>query len=348
MRELIANKGSKTWLAVFALALALYAALLIVGNRTYRSVTVESQGVGSINVPTGDEITVTAWNIGYAGLGAESDFIADGGEHYLPPDRQAVEKNIAGITDTLEALQSEFFILQEVAGPSRLTRGGNPLRAINETLAQRHNHFSSDFTLRFTPPPFAPKHGLYASTAVPDITPETFDIPLEPGYILGAAKRRYHFQVLRAPFPGGEWTIINLHLSAFDDGANIRRQQLRAVLDFAEEEYAKGHFVVMGGDWNLELARPARPYTTIDEDLFWLHAFPLEELAEGWQIAVDETTPTVRTNERPYVPGENFTTVIDGFVVSPNVQVEAVTTRDTDFQYTDHQPVTGTFQALRQ
>ena len=347
MRALITNKGPYGWLVIITLALALYAALLIFGNRAYRSVTVEPQGNGTVNIATGDQITVTAWNIGYAGLGAESDFVADGGDSYLPPNRQAVDKNIAGITENLNSLPSDFFILQEVAGPSRLTRGANPLRAVNETLAERHNHFSSDFTLRYTPPPFAPKHGLYSSTAVPGITPETFNLPLEPGYILGAAKRRYHIQVLRAPFPGGEWTIINLHLSAFDDGANIRRQQLRAVLDFAEEEYAKGRFVVMGGDWNLELARPDRPYTTIEEDLFWLHAFPLKELAEGWQIAVDETTPTVRTNERPYVPGENFTTVIDGFVVSPNVRVETVTTRDTDFQYTDHQPVTGTFQASR-
>ena len=36
-----------------------------------------------------DGISVTIWNLGYAGLGAESDFAVDGGKNYLPPDDEA-------------------------------------------------------------------------------------------------------------------------------------------------------------------------------------------------------------------------------------------------------------------
>ena len=65
-----------------------------------------------------------------------------------------------------------------------------------------------------------------------------------------------------------------------------------------------------------------------------------------WKVVVDEKTPSVRTNERPYKRGENFRTVIDGFVISPNVGAKSVETTDFDFEYTDHHPVTAEFYAV--
>ncbi|MBT8473456.1 MAG: hypothetical protein HKP25_16055 [Marinicaulis sp.] len=328
------------------LSLILYIGFFWVVNRSHRAVSINSQGEHSVAILATEHLTVTTWNVGYGALGAESDFVADGGKNLLPPSRQVVDKNIAGIARELNGVTSDVVILQEVAGPSILNRGGDPIRAIDDAFGERDNAFSEDFSLRFAPPPFAPKHGLYSSLRVSRATREIVKLPLEPGYMLGVAKRRYHLHVVRIPFSEGEWTIINLHLSAFDDGADVRRRQLRAVLNFAVEEFSQGRHVVIGGDWNLEFVRPVRPSTTGDEDLFWIHPFPVEELAAGWRIAVDEKTPSVRTNERPYRRGENFTTVIDGFVVSPNVVVESVETRDTDFQFTDHQAVTLNIRAL--
>ncbi len=73
------------------------------------------------------------------------------------------------------------------------------------------------------------------------------------------------------------------------------------------------------------------PHTTTDEFLFWLFPFPQDALLEGWRIAADASVASVRTNERPYVAGENYTTVIDGFIVSPNVSVEEVRGFDLGF-----------------
>src|SRR5262245_41755416 len=71
-------------------------------------------------LPAGDDISVLAWNLGYGGLGEESDFIADGGKSYLPPSPQAVDKNIAGITATLKNIDADVYILPETAKPSPL------------------------------------------------------------------------------------------------------------------------------------------------------------------------------------------------------------------------------------
>jgi endonuclease/exonuclease/phosphatase family metal-dependent hydrolase len=46
----------------------------------------------------------------------------------------------------------------------------------------------------------------------------------------------------------------------------------------------------------------------------------------------------------PYVEGKTFVIVIDGFFVSPDVEVVSVKNHDTGFMYSDHNPVTIEFR----
>lgn len=333
---------------LLGLALAGYLAAAAGLNRAPRDAVLEPIGpLAAMPSPPGRALTVMTWNIGYAGLGAESDFVADGGKGLLPPSRTAVEKNLAGIVGVLKARSPDIHLMQETARASRLTHGVDVLGAIAKTLEGRDNAFSADLRARLLPSPFAIDNGLFTSVGWGGARREILPLPLESGHVLGLFKRRYHAQVIRLPIAGdtNEWVVVDIHLSAFDDGAHTRRKQFRAVLDFAEQEYVSGAYVVIGGDWNLELARPGRSYTTTEEDLFWVYPFPYGALKEGWRAAFDAEVPTARTNERPYRAGENFTTVIDGFVVSPNVAIESVATADLDFQFTDHQPATARFSA---
>ncbi len=333
---------------VIGLVLALAAAIATVffGNRMRNEVTLEAIGNRTALPALHDAtISVATWNLGYGGLGVESDFKVDGGKSYLPPNRATVDKNVAGIASELQKISADVIIMQEVARASLLTRGADLVRAVSDALAGRDNAFSADFSIRFLPRSLSPRHGLLTSVSVSGAERKIAPLPLEPQYIFGVSRRLYHLQVTRIPFAGGEWSVIDLHLSAFDKGANIRMQQLEAALEFARSEYAAGRHVIMGGDWNLEFFRPPRPSTTEEKYLFWIHPFPATKLPDGWRIAIDETTPSVRTNERPYRKGENYTTIIDGFIISPNVEKLGVQTADLDFQFSDHQPVTGKFRA---
>ena len=329
-----------------AAIMAATVAIVIIGNRMRIEVTLEPIGKSAdLTELKNDTISVTTWNLGYAGLGAESDFKADGGKRYLPPSRAVVEKNIAGIAAELRTISAEIIIIQEAARASLFTRGADLVRAVGDALTGRDTAFSADFSIRFLPSSLSPKHGLLTSISVAGATREIVPLPLEPQYIFGLSRRLYHLHVTRVPFTGGEWSIIDLHLSAFDKGANVRIKQLQAAIDFAKSEYAAGRRVIMGGDWNLEFSNPGRPTTTKSEYLFWIHPFPREELPAGWRLAIDERTPSVRTNERPYKKDENYTTIIDGFVISPNVELLGVQAVDLDFQYSDHQPVIGKFRS---
>ena len=102
--------------------------------------------------------------------------------------------------------------------------------------------------------------------------------------------------------------------------------------------------MVAGGDWNLRLATTDFPYTTEEKKKAWVRDLPADLIPDGWHWAVDSDTPTNRTLDQPYRPGVNYRSVIDGFLVSPNVEVVGVETRDLDFANSDHNPVLTTLR----
>ena len=67
------------------------------------------------------------------------------------------------------------------------------------------------------------------------------------------------------------------------------------------------------------------------------------ELAAGFKLCASPSIATCRGADIPYTKGINFTTVVDGFLVSDNVKAEAENI-DTDFGYSDHNPVMLRFE----
>lgn len=287
-------------------------------------------------------LRLMTWNIGYAGLGEESDFKADGGEMLRPPGKKVVLKNLDGIQTVLREEKPDIVMMQEMAGPGFLTHSVDVASGVKSALPGYSMFFSSDIRTRLLPKGLSLRHGLGTFASRANDGTEIIRITEEPGTIMGFIKRRYHVQVTEFEVSGQPWAIVNVHLSAFDEGANTRMAQLREVLDLGQSLYQQGKAVAIGGDWNMRLAPTDFAYTADDEAQFWIHDFPREELRTGWQVVIDPAVPSVRTNEQPYKAGVNYTTNIDGFVVSPNVKVEEVRGVDLGFRITDHQPVIAT------
>lgn len=330
------------WLKMFLALIALIAAYsFLAGFMTLSDKTIPMTRLKATAelTPAEAPLRVMIWNIGYAGLGEESDFKADGGSMLRPPSRAAIRKNLAGVQDVLREEAPDVLMMQEVAGAGFLTRGVNVLRGVKEALPGHSMFFSSDVRTRLIPGPLSLRHGLATLLKVANDGTSIVRITEEPGPIMGFIKRRYHVQVTELDVAGAPWALINVHLSAFDEGANTRMVQLREVLALGRQYHAQGKAVVIGGDWNMRLAPTDFPYSAGDDAQFWIHDFPREELAEGWQVVIDPAVASVRTNERPYSAGVNYTTIIDGLVVSPNVQVGAVRGIDLGFRVTDHQPL---------
>ncbi|MGB3625835.1 MAG: endonuclease/exonuclease/phosphatase family protein [Henriciella sp.] len=306
------------------------------GDETIPADLVEADPLGPASE---DRLNVMIWNVGYAGLGADSDFKADGGKMLQPPSKAAVERNLEGIQDVLRQQDADVILFQELARGGFLNRGVDVVEGLRDALPGYSSHFTSGIKTRLVPGSMGLRHGMGVFWRVEADAPEIVRLTEEPEPILGFIRRRYHVQVLELEHEGQPWTLIDVHLSAFDEGANTRMQQLREVIALAQAHYDKGRAVAVGGDWNMRLTETDFANTSDESALFWIHDFPKQELPEGWQLAFDPETPTVRTNERPYELGQNYRTIIDGLLVSPNVEVRSAEGLDLNFQITDHQPV---------
>jgi endonuclease/exonuclease/phosphatase family metal-dependent hydrolase len=156
------------------------------------------------------------------------------------------------------------------------------------------------------------------------------------------------FIMERYVFSSGKVLVmINTHNSAFDDGT-LRKAELNLLRKTALDEYQKGNYVLVGGDWNLnppgyELSGITSGDVSVSTDLYNAsdHLMP-----EGWVWAFDDTTPSNRYVDEPYQKGKTKTTIIDYFLLSPNIQLINIKTIDLGFKYSDHNPVKMNVQLL--
>ncbi len=338
----------KATLIILVVLLA-YIGFVIVYNR---NIAIRSGAVELVTNPQPAQalpeiLSVSTWNLGDGGLGKESDFKVDGGTHLFPPSGEIVDRNIDSILETAGQLQTDVMFFQEVARTSPLSYWRKLADRLQSTLSARIFWFKPDIATAMLPWPLRLRHGTAIATNLAVTEARIIPIIGEAEPMFGLINRQYALQVIRiaANDDRGDWVLINIHLSAFDDGGNLRRAQIDAVFDYAQTQFSKGARVIIGGDWNMELTPNIFPHQTDDEFLFWIHLFPFDHLPENWKIAIDPSLPTVRTMHKPYVPGENYVTIIDGFIVSPNVEIISVKTTDTQFMMSDHMPVVGNFRA---
>ena len=330
-------------LLILVALIIIYIAITIIVNRSSQSTEpIYPKIEGTTSSPLEDNsLQIVSWNIGYAGMGEGSDFLFDNGTSLRPPSKQAVEKNLEGIKRFLKENNTDIMMLQEIPFASFTNYNTNVYPILRKEFNQYQWTYSNDLYTKLLPSFIGLRIGNSTASRIPIISSEAIALTREPGYFLYVFKKDYRMHVTRLTHSGVNWTIINIHLSAFDDDSvSIRETQLKEVIEYAKSERAKGQHVVVGGDWNLELVETDfGPYTTSEEDQFWIRSLPSFAQSEGWSWVSDDKTPSVRTAEKPYVKGENYTLVIDGFFVSDNVKVLDVTTKDLQFGPSDHHPV---------
>lgn len=153
---------------------------------------------------------------------------------------------------------------------------------------------------------------------------------LDRGYIL----TRYNVS------NGKQLVLINTHNSAFNDAADMRTKELNMIKFIIQKEYKLGNYVIVGGDWNQnpvpfdkESIQDGNSVQTISPGI------PADFLPDGFTWAFDPKYPTNRDVDTPYTKGKTRTTIIDFFVLSPNIALLSTNTLQTGFEFADHQPV---------
>ena len=292
-----------------------------------------------------EEFSVISWNIGYAGLGKDSDFFMDGGENVSSADQDDVSASLLGIYKTLysDADPATIFMLQEVDQNSSRTYGKNEV----EALGINNSAYALNYSCKFVPYPIPPigrvNSGLLTTTVYDIDSAERISLPCPFDWPVSTANLKRCLLVSYLPISGtgSKLVIVNLHLEAYDDGEG-KIAQTKQLREFIQSEYEKGNYVIAGGDFNQIFPGGLDKYPNTHRENWEPGQISDDIMPEGWTLAYDLETPSCRLLNQPYDPSDTENTqhyVIDGFILSPNVELVSVKTLDEGFTYSDHNPV---------
>ena len=339
------NKIVKTVLWIVGIILAaLILFVIYLTVREFRPEPVEKvEGVldDGLKVSSDESLTILSYNTGYAGLSKEQDFFMDGGTKVQPESKSDITRNLEGITEILSENPADVYFLQEADVDSKRSFHIDQTEYYKDHL-YLNSYFAANFKCDFVPyplPPIGKVHsGLQTLTKynVSDATrislPESFAWPVKTCNL----KRC----MLETRFPiqnsDKELVLINFHLEAYDSGEG-KIAQSKMLAETLQKEYEKGNYVIAGGDFN-QTFEDIDKYPITDKGNWVPGVISSKDLPEHFSFATDDTYPTCRLLNKPYGP-DSQVYVIDGFIVSDNINVENVEVINTDFEFTDHQPV---------
>jgi endonuclease/exonuclease/phosphatase family metal-dependent hydrolase len=310
-----------------------------------------------LRVPVpGDTIRILTWNIGYASLDVSQDFIMDGGTMVRPSTNANVNENIRGIRDFIFRTDWDVLFLQEVDVDSHRSYRVNQQAFIARDF-DGSAAFAPNYRARFVPFPFPDFLGPVESGllnlnrfAVREAARISLPVPFK--WPVRTANLKRCLLVERVPIgtaspegsadgAGRELVLVNLHLDAYTSVEN-RDIQTMVLVEFLEAEYAKGNYVIAGGDFNQNFPEINAARFAL-KDLKYFEPGTLREdmIGPRWHFARDPEIPTARLLNEPYSGSYEDTQlyVIDGFILSPNVELLSVHAFEAGFRYSDHNPV---------
>lgn len=358
------------WVIRGVLGLVAMALLMVGGYAVYllvqyeripdgQTLTVERPQTAQLKL--GQTYTALTWNVGFGAYSHEFSFFMDSGTMLdgtkvqgtgsRAESRTVVEKNTGGAADAIAALEPDMILLQEVDEPSDRSHDVDQRAWFTDAFPDYSAVYASNFHSAYLFYPVLEPHGQVNSGI---LTLNSFSVS-------GAVRRSYPvdesfptkffdldrcFSVERLPVAGDkELVLINSHMSAYDEGGVIRAAQMEMLCSVLSEEARKGNYVIVGGDFNHALCGTEEAFPSEQQVPEWVYPFDESLLPDGFSVVRAENlteVATCRSTDIPYEKGVNYTTVLDGFIVSDNVRASAKNI-DTDFQYSDHNPVLLTF-----
>ncbi len=309
----------------------------------------------------GEEYKITTYNIGFGAYEPSYSFfmdtavVKDTGEELSGAYGKAISKeNVLKNTDTaLEILKensSDIYLLQEVDRDSSRSYQVNQEEMVTDTFGDYSSSYAENFHAKFLPYPLHDMHG-YVNSGIMTLSDklitsaERRSYPITTAFFAKFFDLDRCFSVSRFPVGDKELIVVNNHMSAYDEGGVIRKQQVEMLNQFMNEEYEKGNYVIVGGDFNHDYTGTIDLIPGNKEFPGWLSRISNEDIAEGLSFVTPENFDKIgscRGAETPFNK-DSFQCTVDGFIISDNIKATAEII-DTQFSASDHNPVSLTFE----
>lgn len=338
----------KKTLKIFAVILVTCTLLAAAGVgylsiREYRPEPVEILQAPSQNqvLDAKDSLHILTYNIGYAGLDKDMDFFMDGGTKVNPESKEKVETNLQGIQKILKDQSADIYLLQEVDTNSDRSFHINEKEYLEDNLNQS-GVLAYNFKCDYVPYPFPPigkvESGILTMTNYSISQASRISLPESFSWPTKICNLKRCMLETRIPIKDTdkELVIINFHLEAYDSGEG-KIAQSKKLAKKLQEEYEKGNYVIAGGDFN-QTFEGMDTYPITNKENWVLGIMRQEDLPEHFTFSNADNAPTCRLLNEAYQK-DSQVYVIDGFITSDNLEVTSIQNIDTQFEYTDHQPV---------
>ncbi len=370
-RKQSGKKKPWKWIAAAFGGVILLLALLAGGYVTYMQIQYyrieDNQLIATENnreekIRPGMPYTLMTYNIGFGAYSDDYTFFMDAGEmedgtktagsSARAKSREEALANTEGSIGLLKAEDPDFVFVQEADEKATRSYGINQVELLKAAFSDYASAFACNFHSAYLLYPFHEPHG---SVQAGMLTLGKYQIsesvrrqfPVDNSFVTKFTDLDRCFLVSRIPLENGkELLLINLHLSAYDEGGKIRAKQLALLNQVFEEEREKGNYVIAGGDFNHDIAGSIESFPTRQKVPDWVFELDDSQLAEGYHFVKADNAagvPTCRGADIPYEKGVTYTVIVDGFIVSDGIRAYAENV-DGEFRYSDHNPVKLTFE----
>lgn len=295
--------------------------------------------------------SIMTYNIGFGAYLPEYSFFMDGGKSSWGKDEESVAGAVCGAGELIRDAAPDLVLLQEVDRDGTRSYHIDELELMNQYFGGYYYTYAQNYDSPFLFfPPWEPhganKAGLvtYSKTLIAEAVRRS--LPISESFSKLVDLDRC-YSVSRIPVENGKTLCIyNMHMSAYGSSDEIRSGQLAMLYEDMGTDYKNGDYVICGGDFNHNLKAEEG-----GDEPEWAYPFPRESLPEGFRMAIDEAKEaedishnTCRSAEEPYDAGTTYTVTLDGFIVSDNVAVDSYLHVNSNYQYSDHDPVIMEFE----
>lgn len=309
--------------------------------------TVETSGRSELVISPGQSLSILTWNIGNGASGSDAEYFLDGGESVLATTEERVKENTEAVTALLKEINPNVMLLQQVDFNSTRSYYYDETQAISNAFEETESAFAIDHKAHLVPWPWPMigkiKGGSLTLSQINESDAERIALTATAKKPDNLFTVRPCLLVTRYPVYGTEQqlVIINVRLIAYENPEEIRTQ-MTALHDFMKAEYEKGNFVIAGGDFHQSFATEEHSFPVV-EGRWQAERIASDLFEEGWRVTTGyNDIPTERSLNLPYKEGTREQiqfSLTDGFITSPNIGIDSVEVRDTQFGPADHNPV---------
>ncbi|MBO4433770.1 MAG: endonuclease [Clostridia bacterium] len=293
------------------------------------------------------EISLLTFNIGYGALGDNADFFMDGGESVTTADENRVNQNLNGILGNIKEIDPDILLVQEIDKSSSRSYKINEYEKFKNELTKYAFSFANNFKVAFLPYPVPPigkvDSGIATGSVFGATSAERVQLPIPFSWPMRMANLKRCVLISRIPVEKSdkELVIFNLHLEAYDSGEG-KIAQTNMLAELLKDETEKGNYVIAGGDFNQIFSNADKNAYEVKEGMWAPGEIDVEAFGEGFDFLMDESVPSCRSLDKAYKDADKKAFqyyLIDGFIVSDNIEVKELKTQDLGFKDSDHNPV---------